>query len=233
MKKLLILALSLVMTMLFAACGSTADNAGSVPAPKAADTKATEPVQAAAPANDAKSSNGKKILVAYFSRAGDNYQVGYIEKGNTHIMADMIAEAVGADTFDIRPAKPYPADYTECTEVAKKELEEDARPAIEGKVENWQSYDTVFLGYPIWWSELPMPVYTFMESYDWSGKTVIPFCTSAGDVLTGKESNIPRYAKGATLREGLGLEGKRVQESPDSAKPEVMAWLKKLGFSVS
>ena len=78
-----------------------------------------------------------------------------------------------------------------------------------------------------------MAVYTFMESYDWSGKTVIPFCTSAGDVLTGKESNIPKYAKGATLREGLGLEGKRVQENPDSAKPKVMAWLKKLGFSVN
>lgn len=76
-----------------------------------------------------------------------------------------------------------------------------------------------------------MAVYTFLESYDWNGKTVIPFCTSAGDVLTGKESDFPKYGKGMTLREGLGLEGKRVQENPDSAKADVMKWLKGLGFA--
>ena len=73
-----------------------------------------------------------------------------------------------------------------------------------------------------------MAVYTFLESYDWNGKTVIPFCTSAGDVLTGKESDLPQYGKGMTMREGLGLEGKRVQENPNSAKAEVMKWLKGL-----
>ena len=75
-----------------------------------------------------------------------------------------------------------------------------------------------------------MAVYTFLESYDWSGKTVIPFCTSAGDVLTGKESDLPQYGKGMVMREGLGLEGKRVQENPDSAKADVIKWLKGLGF---
>lgn len=227
MKRILVLALSLLTAMILAACGSTADNAGASQ-PKAADTKQAVASQEKTQADNGK--GGKKILVAYFSRMGDNYEVGYIEKGNTRIMADMIAEATRADTFEIKPAKPYPADYTECTEVAKVELEKDARPAIVGQVENWQDYDTVFLGYPIWWSELPMAVYTFMESYDWQGKTVIPFCTSAGDVLTGKEDRIPKYAKGASLREGLGLRGKRVQENPDSVRPEIMAWLKKLGF---
>ena len=230
MKKILIAALSLVMMLLFTACGGAGDSQNSGNSPKSAETKSAGTDAAKTPTGDA---GGKKILVVYFSRIGDNYKVGYIEKGNTHIMADMIAEATGADTFEIKTAAAYPADYRECTEVAKKELEENARPAIVGKVDNWQDYDTVFLGYPIWWSELPMAVYTFLESYDWSGKTVIPFCTSAGDVMTGKEANITKYAKGATLREGLGLEGKRVQETPDSVKPEVAAWLKKLGFGAN
>ena len=76
-----------------------------------------------------------------------------------------------------------------------------------------------------------MPIYSFMESYDFNGKTIIPFCTSAGDVLTGKESNIPKYAKGATVLQGLGIEGKRAQEKPDSVRPQVQEWLTKLGFT--
>ncbi|MBR0284986.1 MAG: flavodoxin, partial [Selenomonadaceae bacterium] len=139
--------------MLFlTACGSTegTSSAGQKAATAAKSTPASDRGDSAAQNADAKTS--KKILVAYFSRAGENYNVGYIEKGNTHIMADMIAEAVGADTFEIKTIKPYPEDYKECTEVAKQELAEDARPALARKVENWQDYDTVFLGYPIWWS---------------------------------------------------------------------------------
>ncbi|WP_207858092.1 flavodoxin [Lucifera butyrica] len=174
---------------------------------------------------------GKKILVAYFSRTGDNYAVGNISKGNTHIVADMIAEATGADTFEMKTVKPYPENYRECTEVAKKELADNVRPELTTKVENMQDYDVIFLGYPIWWSDMPMAIYSFMESYDFKGKTIIPFCTSAGDVLTGKESSIPNYAKGAKILPGLGIEGKRAQEKPDSVRPEVQQWLAKLGFA--
>lgn len=145
-------------------------------------------------------------------------------------MADMIADVTGADTFEIKTVTPYPEDYKACTEVARKEQDSDARPALSGKVENWQDYDTVFLGYPIWWSDMPMAVYTFMESYDWTGKTIIPFCTSAGNVMTGRESDIPEFAKGAAVKEGLGLEGKRVQEQPDAVRPQVEAWLASLGY---
>ena len=225
MKRILLFLLMAVTALCVAACGASADTAPEVPEKNAkavSEPKAKEPV-----AETIKNTSGKKILVAYFSRTGDNYQVGYIEKGNTHIMADMIAETVGADTFEIKTVKAYPENYRECTEVAAKD---NARPELVGKVANWEDYDTVFLGYPIWWSDLPMAVYTFMESYDWTGKTVIPFCTSAGDVLTGRESDIPQFAKGATLKEGLGLEGKRVQERPESAKPEVEKWLKDLGY---
>ena len=230
MKKILVCILSLTMMLLLTACGSTEGTSSAAQKTATAEKNTPSSAKIDSVAQNADAKTSKKILVAYFSRAGENYNVGYIEKGNTHIMADMIAEAVGADTFEIKTVKPYPEDYKECTEAAKQELAEDARPALAGKVENWQDYDTVFLGYPIWWSYPPMAVYTFLESYDWNGKTVIPFCTSAGDVLTGKESDLPQYGKGMTMREGLGLEGKRVQENPDSAKADVMKWLKGLGF---
>ena len=220
MKKIFASILSLTTLLFFTACGNTSEN----------KSQAGHERSVVSEAKTTDNTTPNKILVVYFSRTGDNYEVGNIEKGNTHIMADIIAEAVGADTFEIKPVKSYPANYRECTEVAKQELSADARPAIEGKVTNWQDYDTVFLGYPIWWSELPMPVYTFLESYDWNGKTIIPFCTSAGDVLTGKEDNIPKYAKGAKLHEGLGIRGKRLQENQDGVKPDIVAWLKKLGY---
>ena len=171
-----------------------------------------------------------KILVAYFSRTGENYQVGMIAKGNTHIMADIIAKEIGADEFEIKTEKKYPEGYHECTEVAKVELEKNERPALSTKVADMSKYDTIFLGYPIWWSDLPMAVYTFLESYDFNGKTIIPFCTSAGNYMTGKEVNIPQYAKGSTVKEGLGLEGKLCQENREKVKEDVKTWLKGLGY---
>lgn len=218
MKKSLVAMLMLGIMVLLAACGNAAEKTSS------SDIKA--PAQATASAE----TQGKKVLVAYFSRTGDNYAVGNISKGNTHIVADMIAEMTGADTFEIKTKNPYPENYRECTEVAKKELADDARPALATKVENMKDYDVIFLGYPIWWSDMPMAVYSFMESYDFQGKTIIPFCTSAGNVLTGKESGIPKYAKGANVSQGLGIEGKRAQLNPDSVRPEVQQWLMKLGF---
>lgn len=229
MKKLFVSLLSLVVVILFTACGSTAGTTNSTSSQKAV----TEPQasSSSAPVAAPEKLQGKKILVAYFSRIGDNYAVGNISKGNTHIVADMIAETTGADTFEIKTVKPYPVTYKECTEVAKKELADDARPELATKIDNIKDYDVIFLGYPIWWSDMPMPIYSFMESYDFNGKTIIPFCTSAGDVLTGKESNIPKYAKGATVLQGLGIEGKRAQEKPDTVRPQVQEWLTKLGLT--
>ena len=224
MKKIIMILLSACTLLVVAACGS---NAGS-------DASSQQTTVQAATTKEVSSQDkvqGKHILVAYFSRTGDNYAVGNIARGNTHIVADMIAEVVGADTFEIKTLKDYPANYKECTEAAKNELEENARPELAAKVPNMQDYDVIFLGYPIWWSDMPMAVYTFMESYDFQGKTIIPFCTSAGDVLTGHESSIiPEHAKGAKVLDGLGIEGKRAQQNPESVKPEVQKWLAKLGF---
>ena len=223
MKKLALFAFVLMTALLAAACGGTGTSASTSGEKSAATETSTS-------AGTATRTDGKKILVAFYSRTGENYAVGNIAKGNTHIVADMIAEMTRADTFEIKTVKEYPADYKETTEVAKQELAENARPALATQVPNMADYDVVFLGYPIWWSDLPMPVYTFLESYDFSGKTIVPFATSAGDVLTGKEREIPNYAKGAKMLDGIGIEGKRAQENPDSVRPEVEKWLTGLGF---
>lgn len=171
----------------------------------------------------------EKILIAYFSRAGENYEVGNISKGNTKIVAEMISEKVGGDIFEIKPVKEYPADYRECTEVAKIEKENNSRPEFIGEVKNFEQYDTIFLGYPNWWSDLPMIIYTFLEKNNFSGKKIIPFCTSASENFIGKDF-IENSAKGSTVFDGLGVRGKRCQENPESVRQDVNEWLKDLKF---
>ncbi len=172
-----------------------------------------------------------KKLVVFFSHTGENYNVGYIEKGNTHIIADMIAEATGADTFEIVPEKEYPKDsYNECIEIAKRELQANARPAVKGDIAV-EGYDVIFIGYPQWWGEPPMCVYTFIEKHDWTGKTVIPFVTHEGSGMGGTDRKIATACKGTNVAVGKGLavQGKIAQENPASAKKSVESWLERLG----
>ena len=171
----------------------------------------------------------KKTLVAFFSRAGENYAVGHIEKGNTHIIAEMIAAEVGGDLFLIESVTPYPEDYTECTEVAKRELNAKARPAIKGDIKA-EDYDIIFIGYPNWWGDMPMPVYTFIEKYSWQGKTVIPFCTHEGSGLSGTENKLKTACQGATVLKGLAVRGATAQNAQDQAKESVKNWLNKLQY---
>ena len=135
--------------------------------------------------------DSSKAIVVYFSRAGEQYKVGKVEQGNTAALAQMIVKKTGADVFEITPAEDnYPTDsYDALTEYAKKEQADNARPEISGDVENFKDYDTVFLGYPIWWGDMPMIVYSFIESHDFSGKTVIPFCTHEGSGNAGTKAN--------------------------------------------
>ena len=104
-----------------------------------------------------------KILVAYFSRADENYNVGVIEKGNTQILTEFIAQELKAETFHIQTVTPYPKNYRECTNVASEERKNNARPKLAGSIPNVSEYDIIFLGYPIWWGDLPMAMYTFLE----------------------------------------------------------------------
>lgn len=174
--------------------------------------------------------NETKILVAYFSRTGENYGVGYIEKGNTHIIADMIAEQTGGDAFEIRTVTPYPDEYDECTEVAKQEQDENARPELAESVEGMEDYDVIFLGYPNWWGDMPMAVYTFLESYDFSGKTIVPFCTHEGSGLSSTESSIADSCPNAEVLDGLAIRGSVAQNSQDEAVESVTEWLRQAGF---
>ena len=171
--------------------------------------------------------DGKKILIVYFSRADENYNVGTIEKGNTEIVAEMIAEREGGDTFKIERTTAYPAEYTACTNEAKTEQRQNARPALRADVEV-EEYDLVFLGYPIWWGDLPMPVYTFIENHDWTGKTVMPFCTHEGSGLSGTVSALRSALSVATVKEGLAIRGATAQNSRTETRNAVDVWLNEL-----
>ncbi len=170
-----------------------------------------------------------KLLIAYFSRSGNNYVGGTIvnlKAGNTEIVAGMIRNLAGGDLFKIDAVQAYPDDYMETTEVAKKELREKARPALKTNLANLDGYDTVILGYPNWWGTMPMAVHTFLESFDFSGKTLLPFCTHEGSGMGHSESDIKRLCPGAGVLPGLPIIGGNVRRAED----DVARWLSKNGI---
>lgn len=171
----------------------------------------------------------KKVLVAFFSRTGENYGVGNIKKGNTHIVAELIAQETGGELFEIEPVKPYPDGYERCTEVAQDEKNANARPAVKS-IKDVSGYDIVFIGYPIWWGDAPMPVYTWIEANGWQGKTVIPFCTHEGSGLGATESYMAEACEGAEVKRGLAMTGTTAQRQPDKAQKTVEKWLQSIGF---
>lgn len=170
-------------------------------------------------------------LVVYFSHAGENYNVGVVEEGNTAKLAKEIAEQTGAELFEIVPVVEYPTVYDDCLEVATEEQRTGARPEYVGDVENWDDYDTVFLGYPIWWGEIPNIVYTFMESHDFAGKTVIPFNTHEGSGQSHSQRDIENTLPDATVLQGLAVRGATAQNDPDATGKAVSEWLGKLGLA--
>lgn len=244
MKKILSLLLALSMCLVLAACGNSENTETpetiSQTALEEESSATTEEPEIMDEVQETEESGTQKtedsgmsdttILVAYFSRTGENYSVGTIEKGNTHIVADMIAEQTGGDMFEISTVTPYPDDYDECTEIAKQEQNDNARPELVASVENIEDYDIIFLGYPIWWSDMPMAIYTFLESYDFSGKTIIPFCTHEGSGLSSTENNIAEVCPDAEVLDGLSIRGSIAQNSQDEAQEAVINWLKEAGF---
>lgn len=172
------------------------------------------------------SQNEKKVLVAYFSHTGENYAVGNIKKGNTHIVAEMIAEETNGKLFEIKTVKPYPEDYHACTDVAKREKESNARPALQADIAA-EDYDVVFIGFPNWWGDMPMAVYTFIEKHNWKGKTIIPFCTHEGSGLSKTEKSLQSFCKAANVLQGLAIKGTVAQNSREQARKSVLLWIKK------
>ena len=169
--------------------------------------------------NEVMDLKGKKVLVAYFSWSG-----------NTKHAAQYIAQKLGADEFEIIREKPYPTDYTPCTEDAKAEKEAGDRPAIKGKVENMAQYDVVFVCVPVWWYTAPMPVFTFLEQYDLKDKTVIPFCTAySGPSSTLKD--IVKATPNSDHRDGICIVTKEMGgQGMDSKTAKIDKWLGEIGF---
>jgi flavodoxin len=167
-----------------------------------------------------------KILIAFFSRAGNNYAGGSVvdlKIGNTETACLMIRKLAGGELFKIDTVEAYPADYTETTEVAKQELARNARPALVSKPADIAAYDTVILGYPNWWGTMPMAVHAFLESSDFSGKTILPLCTHEGSGMGRSESDIKRLCPGAKVLPGLAIVGGNVQR----AENDLTLWLRK------
>ncbi len=174
---------------------------------------------------------GDGILVVYFSRTGEQYQVGVIDEGNTAIIAKMIAEKTGADMYEILPEQDYyPYTYAELTDVAKKEQNEKARPAYQKKDVDLSEYGTIFIGAPVWWGDWPMIMYTFFESEDLSSKTLIPFCTHEGSGMSGFDKKLASACPNSTVSEGLAIRGNEAQNQRDSAASKVNTWLATLGY---
>lgn len=167
-----------------------------------------------------------KSLIAYYSRKGQNYLGGRIVNlsvGNTEVIANKIKSFTSGDLFEIKTVKPYPVDYTETTEVAKAEKKADARPVLSTHVEKMDEYDTIFLGYPNWWGTFPMAVFTFLEEYDFAGKTIIPFCTHEGSGIGRSESDIKKLCPETKVLPGIAIRGGSVA----GAGSLVENWIKK------
>ena len=171
-----------------------------------------------------------KAIVVYFSHTGENYSVGVITEGNTAKVAKVIAAKTGADIFEIKEAKPYPQSYDECIDVAKKELRDKARPEIAGDLPDLTDYQVVYLGYPNWWGDCPMIVYTFLEKSNIEGKTILPFCTHEGSGLDSTAKNLQKVFPGAKVEmNGLSLRGATAQKDAAATEQAVDKWLNSLG----
>ena len=162
-----------------------------------------------------------KILIAYFSRADENYFGGsmrYVKTGNTEIVVNKIKELIDADTFKIEMQLPYSPVYMTCIEEAKKDLQAKARPALVSLPASVAQYDTVILAYPNYWGTMPMAVYTFLEAFDFTGKTILPLCTNEGSGMGGSERELKKTCPGAILKKGLPILGSSAAASDASVK---------------
>lgn len=157
-----------------------------------------------------------KALVAFFSMKGQTISAGMRivnqPKGNTQIVAEYAAGALSADLFEIRTQRTYPEDHMELIREAQREQNAGERPALVELPQNWERYDTILLGYPNWWGQLPMPVVSFLEQLDWTGKTVLPFCTSEGSGLSGTVGEIEDII-GRKTGEPLSVTGSAAKRS--------------------
>ncbi|MGG7142051.1 flavodoxin [Clostridium nigeriense] len=231
MKRLLMIMLTCFLGLTMSACSNLEGDASN-------DTKITE--QQEIVNGETKKENNENILVVYFTY-GEN--VGFPNDvdasssasiqlwnnevtGNTGIIAHMIADSIDADTFSIRTVEEYPNSYNKTVDQGRKENEANARPKLATHIENLDNYDTIFIGFPNWWYDMPMAIYSLLEEYDFSGKTIVPFSTSGGSGFSDTIATIEELEPNSIILEGLTIG----ESSVNDAQQDVNYWLKSLGY---
>lgn len=225
MKKILSLVLTFTMVFTLAACGNSGseENEPSIISSQTEDSSSIEENTASSESTPQKEESSQpekgadtNSLIVYFSWSG-----------NTESVAKEIQTQTGADIFEITPAEPYTDDYDNLLDIAQDEQKKDARPAIAEKVENFDQYEVVYFGYPNWWGDMPMILYTFLDEYDFSGKTIAPFVTSGGSGFSDTISAIKSLEPNATVVDGLSL-GSSAAANPGA---DVTEWLSSIGMA--
>lgn len=218
MRRTFLIMLSLCLICLCSACADNTSN--QTPTSKRPQDVSTVPSETGSSETESEvpdMADTNKILVAYFSRTG-----------NTRALAEEIAEQTGAEVFEIIPAEPYPDDYDATVERFRKERAENARPAIASEVANMEQFTTVFIGFPNWGDDMPHIVYTFLEQYDLSGKTVVPFCTNGGGGFGNSLDGLKRTCPDSIVADGFECSGSRA----DRQQENVSKWLAEIGVEV-
>jgi len=245
MKKLISMLTAAAVLCALTACGNSEDDAPtpsetSAPTEVVSSPEASEPNETGNSSAPAETGNG--ILVAYFTY-GENASLpaevdasssasiqlrgdGSIT-GNTGILADMIADAAGGELFPILPVEQYPDNYDDTLDVGQAEKSDGTRPELASHIENPEDYDTIFLGFPNWWGGMPMAIYSFLDEYDFSGKTIVPFVTSGGSGFSNAISEIENAEPGATVLDGLAIRDGQATDAQD----RVSEWLEGLGLA--
>lgn len=247
MKKIVVLTLSFILIFSLAACSNTQVEESSqqtestpVEALETEPPQGTDDPDTSSTVSD-EEPTGSKILIAYFTY-GENAELpsdvdasstasiqifnGEVT-GNTGVMAHMIAEASDGELFSIRTVEPYPDNYNDTIDVGQAEKNNGTYPELSTHIENLDGYDTVFVGFPNWWYGMPMVMYSFFEEYDFSGKTIIPFCTSGGSAFSDAISEITNMEPDATVLDGLHIGASSVND----AESRIDEWVSELGLS--
>ena len=167
-----------------------------------------------------------KVLIVFFSHAGENYAVGNIKVGNTKLVADEIQKVTGGDEFEIVAERNYDMPYGSLTKLAKEEQERNEKPAFKGEVKDIDQYSTVFIGGPVWWGTYPQVMFSFFDKYDLNGKTIIPFTTHEGSGLGSVVEDLKKLYPNATFKEAFSIYGHETRN--DLSK--VDKWIKSLGY---
>ncbi len=222
MKTIPALVLAIMVGLFLATCGcinsdtTGSDNNSTVQEQQSSTLDENEQSESKVESDNTSGIKENNILVVYFSHSG-----------NTRVIANQIHEKVGGDIFEIVTVNPYPTDYDAVVDQAKQEQEDNYRPELATEVENMDSYDVVFIGYPNWWGTMPMPVFTFLEEYNFSGKTIIPFCTHEGSGLGRSVEDITTICPQSTIQKGLAIRGSSVE----TAQEDVSKWLHEIGMA--